>query len=78
MELLDLQQHKTTIYITTGFTTGFMILLTCLSKKAALSEAQIYKNTLHSVGFSEEEDELRHKVYSLQQALLLRACNICY
>lgn len=39
MALLDLQQHETTIYITTGFMAGFMILLTCLSKRQ-LSEAQ--------------------------------------
>lgn len=30
MEPLDLQRHKTTIYITGGFTLGFMALLTCL------------------------------------------------
>lgn len=54
MELLDLQQHKTTIYITAGFTAGFMILLTCLSKKQRCLKPRHCKNTLHPVGFSEE------------------------
>lgn len=44
MELLDRQRHKTTIYITAGFTLGFMALLTCFSlfrekKKAARPSA---------------------------------------
>lgn len=33
MEPLDLQQHKTTIYITAGFVAGFIVLLTRLSKR---------------------------------------------
>lgn len=68
MELLDLQQHKTTIYITAGFTAGFMILLTCLSKKQRCLKPRHCKNTLHPVGFSEEWAQIK-SIYILQQSV---------
>lgn len=59
MELLDRQQHKTTIYITAGFTAGFMILLTCLSKEQSCLKLRHCKNTLRSVRFSKVVDGRR-------------------
>lgn len=45
MELLDLQRHKTTIYITAGFTLGFMVLLNqflSLSRKKKQKKTATY------------------------------------
>lgn len=48
MELLVLQQHKTTIYITTAFTAGFMIPLTCLYVRQSPLKPRRCKDTLES------------------------------
>lgn len=77
MELLDLQQHKTTIYITTGFTAGFMILLTCLSKKQRCLKPRHCKIILHcQILYSQRWAQI--KKYMLQQSLSFCGCTVYY
>lgn len=77
MELLDPQQHKTTIYITTGFTAGFMILLTCLSEKLCRLKPRHSKNILRSVRFSTVRDGLQIK-WTPQPSSSFWGCTVCY